>query len=189
MAAIQNTARMFSKSRNMRPTAATGAISAPDRVEPLPQAKCPATHFGRGLVGDDRIAGRTPYAFADAIGEARAHQLQRALRDREQRLGQGGKPVAEQHPWLPPAASIGQPPGGELGEACRRFGDPVDGSQREHRKAKRHSDEDGQERVIDLRAQVHQQADETENPDVAWEFGGRPHSSSLAQSCQRENLC
>ena len=77
-----------------QPDGRDGGDERPDRVERLTQPECSPAHFRQSLVGDDRIAGRAPYAFADPVSEARAHQLQRALRDREQGLGQGGKPIA-----------------------------------------------------------------------------------------------
>ena len=40
-----------------------------DRVERLPQAECLASLLWRRHVGDQRIAGRAPDAFADAIEE------------------------------------------------------------------------------------------------------------------------
>jgi hypothetical protein len=57
-----------------------------DRIERLPQPECAAADLGRGLVGDHCVARAAPYALADAVGEARAHDHCGAGREREQGL-------------------------------------------------------------------------------------------------------
>jgi hypothetical protein len=117
-------------------------------------------------------------ALADSVGEARDQHRRRIGREGEERLGQRSEPIAGHDPWLAPEAPVGQAAGEELGETSGRLGDSVDRAERGSGQPKHQRDERGKERVIDLARQVHEQADEAEDPDVSGQARARGHGAS-----------
>ena len=138
---------------------------SPDRIERLAEAEARPAKMRRRDVGDQRVARGAADALADAVDEARRHQPADARRQREDRLGEGGEPVAERGEKFALAQPIRERAGEDLGDRGGRLGDALDDADGQRRGAERGDEIDRQERMDRLRRGVHEQGDEAEHPD------------------------
>ena len=151
----------------MRPIAASGASSAPTVssacLRPNARPRISAGVSSASIAS--RGAPRMPLPIRSAN---RAAMTAGALvGEWEQRLRQRGNSVTGHHPWFALGAAVRQPPGKKLGKIGGRLGHSIDRAERGRRQAEHDRDEGRQQRVIDLARQVHEQADEAQDPDVA----------------------
>ncbi len=171
----------------MSPIAASGARSAPAVSSAWRSPNARPRISRRGFVGDHGIARRAANALADAIREPCEHQQGSARRQREQGLRQCCEPIAANDPRLAPQASVRNTAGEQFREIRRGFRGTVDRAERRYGKSKNHRNEGRQERVIDLAREVHEQADEAEDPDIAGKGRTSGHRMSSSEATRRGN--
>src|SRR5215813_13086838 len=86
-------------------------------------------------VGYQRVARRTTNALADAVDEACREQPSNGRSERKDRLGEGGKPIAEGGEPFTVAESVTERAGENPHDQCGRFRNAFDDSDRERRGA------------------------------------------------------
>ena len=155
-----------------------------DGVERLAQAEAAPTRIRRRDVGDQRIARRATNALAHAIGETRTDDPAERGRQRKRELGDGRKPVAEQHQWLAFAKDVGDDAGEELDDQRKRFRHALDDADDKDAGAERRRHVERQQRMDQFRRQVHAHADQAQHPYAARHAGQAAFRAAVSQDRQ-----
>ena len=133
------------------------------------QAEGDAALIVAGAGGDERIARGAAHAFAQPVDEPPEECHRPDHGDGDDQLAEAGEPVAEGGEHAAPAGVVAPLAEGVLRDARRGFGDALDEAEHRRRRAEHAGDEDREERVDDLAAEVGEEADPAERPDVGIE--------------------
>lgn len=149
-----------------------------DGVERLAQSEGAAANLLRRDVGDEGVARRSAYAFADSVCETGGEHGRGRAGQRENGLRQRAESVTDQQQRFAAPKAVREVAGEHLDDGGGRFRDALQRADEGYRGAERHGEIKREQGVDHLRGDVHAQADEPERPDGAGDRGRGGHSSA-----------
>jgi hypothetical protein len=126
-----------------------------------------AALLGRHHVGDEGVARRPAHPLAETVGEAQHEHHRPRPGEGDQRPGGAGQEVAEAHEREATRGPVRPHPRHQLERGGGRLGDPLDQAERDGARAEDRGQEERQQGVDHLAADVGQQADQAEGDDGA----------------------
>src|SRR6516165_7815792 len=133
-----------------------------DRIHRLAKTESRAAKRERCHVGDQSVARRTAYAFADAIDKTGDKYRPYAGRERKERLGDGGEAVPDEHQELALPQPIADRTGEDARDRSRGLRYAFDDADRKPIGAEYRDEERRQKAVDDLGRCIHTQRNKPE---------------------------
>jgi hypothetical protein len=152
-----------------------------DRIHRLAKAESGAAKRERRDIGDQSVAGRTAYSFADAVDETGDKYRPHAGRERKERLGNGGEAVPDEHQELALPEPIADRTGEDARDGSRGLRYAFDDTNRKPAGAEYRDEERRQKAVDDLGRGIHAQRNKPERDN-------RCRHGAKAGSCWRRSV-